>query len=100
MLFTRRVLSFVEPGPNAPARSDEPIRAELFSPERMEGHAESLAAAQRNVVPGSVAPLDVRSRDNGRVLLDCYQTVATTARERKLITPAAEWLLDNFHVVE
>jgi len=101
MLFTRRVLSFVEPGANAPDRSEEPIRAELFSPERMESHAESLAAAQRIAADGSASqPLDARSRDNGSVLLDCYQTVATAAREKKTITPAAEWLLDNFHVVE
>ena len=102
MLFTRRVLSFVEPDSNVPGRSEEPIRAELFSPERMEGHAESLAAAQRIVAAGSLAyrPIDARSHDNGRVLLDCYQTVATAAREKKTITPAAEWLLDNFHVVE
>ena len=101
MLFTRRVLSFVEPGASAPGRSEEPIRAELFSPERMESHAESLAAAQRTVADGSASrPLDARSRDNGRVLLGCYQTVATAAREKKTITSAAEWLLDNFHVVE
>ena len=100
MLFTTRVLSFVEPGSNSPGSSEEPIRAELFSPERMESHAESLAAAQRVVVNGSVVPIDARSRENGRVLLDCYQTVATAAREKKTITPAAEWLLDNFHVVE
>ena len=102
MLFTKRVLSFVEPGANAPGRPEEPIRSELFSPERMESHAESLAAAQRIVVDGSAGyqPIDARSRDNGRVLLDCYQTVATAAREKKTITPAAEWLLDNFHVVE
>src|SRR5258706_3612820 len=102
MLFTRRVLSFVEPGLNAPGRSDEPVRAELFSPERMEGHAESLAAAQRVVTDGSVArrAVDARTRDNGRVLIGSYQTVATAAREKRTITPGAEWLLDNFHVVE
>ncbi len=102
MLFTRRVLSFVEPDSNVPGRSEEPIRAELFSPERMEGHAESLAAAQRIVGGGSVArpPIDTRSRDNARVLLDCYEVVATAAREKRTTTPAAEWLLDNFHVVD
>ena len=101
MLLTRRVLNFVEPGANAPGRSEEPIRAELFSPERMESHAQSLAAAQRIAADGSASrSLDARSRENGRVLLGCYQTFATAAREKKTVTPAAEWLLDNFHVVE
>src|ERR1700704_926762 len=102
MLFTTRVRSFVDPGAKAPGRPEEPIRAELFSPERMESHAESLAAAQRIVVDGSAGyqPIDARSRANGGGLLACYQPVAPAAREKKSITPAAEWLLDNFHVIE
>ena len=100
MLFKTRVLSFVEPGSNAPGNSEEPIRAELFSPERMESHAQSLAAAQRVVADGPAAPIDARTHENGRELLDCYQAVAAAAREKRTITPAEEWLLDNFHVVE
>ena len=101
MLFTMRVLRFVESGSDAPGRSEEPIRAELFSPERMESHAESLAVAQR-IADGSGALPHVcaRSRDNGHVLRKCYATIAETAREKRTITPAAEWLLDNFHIVE
>lgn len=96
------MLSFVEAGAATAASVDDPIRAELFSPERLESHAESLAGAQRVALDGSVLPyaLDARARDNGRRLLDSYRTVADAAREKRAITPAAEWLLDNFHVVE
>ena len=41
-----------------------------------------------------------RVRDNGRVLLEAYRSIAGAIREERAITPAAEWLVDNFHVVE
>ena len=39
-------------------------------------------------------------RDNGRVLLQCYRILAEVIREESAITPAAEWFVDNFHIVE
>ncbi len=80
---------------------EDPIRAELFGIERLEQHAESLAAAQR-VMPGPAKgrPLAKRLRENGRVLLAAYRAIGEAMREERAITPAAEWLVDNFHVVE
>jgi cyclic beta-1,2-glucan synthetase len=81
--------------------AEEPIRSELFSLERLEQHAESLAAAQRVTVrPGAGRNLASRLRDNGRVLLAAYRIIGTAIREERAITPAAEWLVDNFHIVE
>ena len=80
---------------------EEPIRAELFSLERLEQHAESLAAAQ--VVTNEASrgrPLIPRVVDNGRVLLDSYRAIARAIQEEHAITPAAEWLVDNFHIVD
>jgi hypothetical protein len=83
------------------ADADEPIRAELFSIERLEQHAESLAAAQPVTTrPKTGRRLTSRLRENGRVLLDAYHSIASALREERAITPAAEWLVDNFHVVE
>ncbi len=80
---------------------DEPIRSELFGIERLEQHAESLAAAQP-VLGGSAKgrPLLPRVEDNGRVLRETYRVIAKAIREERAITPAAEWLVDNFHVVD
>ncbi|MFI5387048.1 MAG: hypothetical protein ACHQ50_13120 [Fimbriimonadales bacterium] len=88
--------------PTAPAQdAEEPIRAELFSIERLEQHAESLAAAQRVTTrPVTNRRLPKRLHDNGRVLLEAYRAIAAAIREERAITPAAEWLVDNFHVVE
>ena len=83
------------------AHTEEPIRAELFSVERLEQHGETLAVAQRVTDrPGRGSPMAARVRDNGRVLLDAYRSIAGAIREERAITPAAEWLVDNFHVVE
>ena len=85
----------------APAQWEDPIRAEVFGIERLEQHAESLAAAQRTTeVPSRGRNLLPRVRDNAQVLLAAYRNIAETVRKQGEITPAAEWLLDNFYIVE
>ena len=80
---------------------EEPIRAELFSLERLEQHAESLAAAQTVTNDTNQGrPLIPRVAENGRVLLESYRVIAPAIREEYAIVPAAEWLVDNFHIVD
>ena len=80
---------------------DEPIRAELFSVERLEQHAESLAAAQTVTIDSDEGrPLIPRVAENGRVLLEYYRATAKAIQQEHAITPAAEWLVDNFYIVE
>ncbi|HEU4516458.1 MAG TPA: protein ndvB, partial [Steroidobacteraceae bacterium] len=38
--------------------------------------------------------------DNDRVLLAAYRSIAHAVDQKRAITPAAEWLLDNYHLVE
>jgi cyclic beta-1,2-glucan synthetase len=83
------------------AEADGPIRGELFSAERLEQHAENLAAAQvasRDV--GEGRPLIPRVLENGRILLEYYRATANAIQQGGTITPAAEWLVDNFYIVE
>ena len=78
-----------------------PSAPNCFSVERLEQHAESLAAAQtvtKETYQGR--PLIPRVLENGRVLLDSYRAIARAIQEERAITPAAEWLVDNFHIVE
>jgi cyclic beta-1,2-glucan synthetase len=84
-----------------PWNSEQSIREELFSLERLEQHAGSLAAAQA-VAAGSIAgrSLALRLRENESVLLQAYRDIAGAVAEGRAITPAAEWLLDNYHLVE
>ena len=79
----------------------DPLWAELFSPERLEQHARSLAAEQ---AVGERAPrwraFAHRNADNARVLRDAYKAIHDAVTAKRLITPAADWLVNNFHVVE
>src|SRR6267378_4655814 len=84
-----------------PPLLEEPIRAELFGIERLEQHAESLAAAQRVMSEsGQGRRLLPRVLENGRVLREAHRVIAKAIREERAITPAAEWLVDNFHLVD
>jgi cyclic beta-1,2-glucan synthetase len=93
--------TFGNPTGAFPAETEEPIRSELFSVERLEQHADTLAAAQRvTAKPAIGRPLAARLEDNGRILLRAYRAIAAAIDEEQVITPAAEWLVDNFHVVD
>jgi len=86
---------------DSPWVSQKPVREELFSAERLEEHARSLAVAQ-TVTPRPTKghPLSGRLADNSAVLLHAYRTIAISIDEGRAITPAAEWLVDNYHLVE
>ncbi len=80
---------------------EPPIRAEAFGTERLQVHARSLAAAHDTTEkPPKRRNLLSRVHENSRVLLDGYRSIAGTVLAKHEITPAAEWILDNFHVVD
>jgi cyclic beta-1,2-glucan synthetase len=94
--------SFQGTGHTANNSGEDPIREELFSVERLEQHAAELAAEH------SVSTKPRRSRrrllprleDNGRKLIEVYRTLADAIRNERSVSPAAEWLVDNFHIIE
>jgi len=84
-----------------PWATTAPVRAELFGLERLEQHARSLAAAQPvTSKPPAVPPLRRRLDENARVLLGAYRASAAELEAGRRVVPAAEWLLDNYHLVE
>ena len=85
----------------SPWDSETPIREELFSVERLESHARSLAVAQTVALRATRGlPLAARLADNGAVLLSAYREIVKATDEGRATTPAAEWLIDNYHLVE
>ena len=81
--------------------TDMPIRSELFSSERMEQHAKSLAEAQRiGRAPFRIVSLPRKLKRNAQQLVEDYRALAKTANAAKPITSAGEWFLDNFYIVE
>ncbi len=81
--------------------ADKPLRDELLSIERLEERAKALAA-RFTVDPSprrlsrSVFP---RFRENARILNETYRVLAQDVHRGVFVTPAAEWILDNFHLV-
>ncbi len=92
---------FRRPGSRAPHPAEKPLRDELLSIERLEERARALAArftldpkprrAARNVLP--------RFEENARILRKAYITMADDVHRGGSVSPAAEWLLDNYHLV-
>ena len=78
---------------------NEPIRAEQYGVEHLESHARQLASAARAAAAADRRLLR-RFEHNGRTLLAAHQRIVAVASQQEPLTPAAEWLLDNFHIVE
>ena len=80
---------------------DPPNRSEIFGPERFAQHGRSLAETHRaRNQPGRAAAFFPRLNENIRVLREAQNYIADQARGGYLVSPAAEWLLDNFHLIE
>ena len=87
---------------SAPAKAvdEQPLRAALFSIDQLERHAKRVAVAHELAVGRAGDKLLPRLDENRRVLLETYDLVAAAADQNRGIEPAAEWLLDNFYLVE
>jgi cyclic beta-1,2-glucan synthetase len=79
---------------------EQPVNAEIYSVERLEQYAQTLAAEHKTVTKKGRAQLLPRLEDNGRKLVAAYRTLVEAIRNGRAISPAAEWLVDNFHIVE
>jgi len=80
---------------------ETPIREELLSVERLEQYAATLAAEHK--VAEKVRRINLllpRLEENSRKLIAAYKELAESIRQEHVISPAAEWLVDNFHIVE
>src|ERR687892_1096773 len=82
------------------ADNEKPFQAEFFSVERLEQYAQTLAAEHKTVTKKGRAQLLPRLEDNGRKLEAAYKALVNALREGRAISPAAEWLVDNYHIVE
>src|SRR5689334_24994720 len=79
---------------------EKPFQAEFFSVERLEQYAQTLATEHKTVTRKGRAQLLPRLGDNGRKLEAAYKILVQALREGRPISPAAEWLVDNYHIVD
>jgi len=78
-----------------------PIRAEIFGPQRFAQHGRSLGETHRAERATSHAQTFFpRLRSNIDALRHAHRYIGVQAATGYDISPAAEWLLDNFHLIE
>ena len=81
--------------------AEPPIRAEIFGPQRFAQHGRSLGETHRAALAGARQPgFFPRLRDNIAVLREAHGYIGVQAATGYDISPAAEWLLDNCHLIE
>ena len=80
--------------------SEPALRSELFSADQMERHGRTLALMHKVSASRSPDLLLARLADNESVLIEACERMTQAGRENRRITPAAEWLLDNFYLIE
>ena len=78
-----------------------PVRAEVFGPQRFAQHGSSLAQTHEARRPSwGGAGFFPRLRDNIRVLRAAHGVIAAQAAVGDEPSPAAQWLLDNFGLID
>jgi cyclic beta-1,2-glucan synthetase len=82
-----------------PGASEPPLRAELFSVEQLARHAKALAANHQVVTRHGSNRLLARLGQNEDILR-AFNRATLAAGQSRRVTPAAEWLLDNFYLIE
>lgn len=79
--------------------SELPLRAELLSVEQLARHAGMLAMDHQVITLRGSNSLLSRLGQNEEILRAFNHATLTVDRTRR-VTPAAEWLLDNFYLIE
>ncbi|MBS1932842.1 MAG: cyclic beta 1-2 glucan synthetase, partial [Bacteroidetes bacterium] len=82
------------------ANEKPPIRSELFSEEQMQQYAKSLAKSHTLVTGKKTEQLLKRLADNEEVLIEVHNLLTESVKGSGRISPAGEWLLDNFYLIE
>ncbi len=85
--------------PTAPVITEQPLRGELLSIDLLKQHAHNLARDRRTQNGRGPNILLPRLTANEKILRD-YNEQTLEAEKKRRVTPAAEWLLDNFHLIE
>ena len=78
---------------------EPPLRAELFSLDQLSRHAQALA--QRHQVTEALRPPRLLARlEHNETIIRAFNRATLAVDETRRITPAAEWLVDNFYLIE
>ncbi len=82
------------------AGEEPPLRAELFSREQMARHGQVLAASHHLSPSRGSDRLLARLAQNETLLAAVRALLTEAVNGDRRVTPAGEWLLDNFYLIE
>ncbi|MEP7164737.1 MAG: glucoamylase family protein [Ferruginibacter sp.] len=96
--------SMIEPffGENRNARyinERPPLRAELFTEEQLKQHARALSKKHSLIAGHPSEQLLKRLAENENILLEVHAILTDVVQTERVVL-AAEWLLDNFYLIE
>jgi cyclic beta-1,2-glucan synthetase len=86
--------------PLMPADEEPPLRSELYSADQMAQHGRALAASHTLAAGGAPDQLLARLAANESALIEVCGLMTAAVSAKRRITPAGEWLLDNFYLIE
>ncbi|PZX60488.1 cellobiose phosphorylase [Algoriphagus ratkowskyi] len=82
------------------SNSSDPIRSELYNFNQMKAHAVIVAGSHQIWKGKREDKLLKRLDDNEKILVEVRNLLVESIQSGQSITPAAEWLLDNFYLIE
>ena len=80
--------------------AEDPIRSELYNFDQMKIHAGLVARSHKILKGKRKDKLLKRLDDNRNILVEVRNLLVESIQSGQTITPAAEWLLDNFYLIE
>jgi len=91
---------FLQDNPTKGYVNEEPLRSELFSSEQMARLGKTLAGTHNLSDKSGKDQLLKRLADNEIVLHEVRKLLTDSIKRKYQITPAGEWLIDNFYLIE
>ncbi len=80
--------------------NEEPLRSELLSADQMEQHSKKLAKSHKLSEKPVSDKLLKRLASNEEILNRVRNLLSDAIKDDQVITPAGEWLLDNFYLLQ
>jgi cyclic beta-1,2-glucan synthetase len=82
------------------ANERPPLRSELFTEEQLKQHAVAISKKHLLLTERPSEQLLKRLDENEKILQEVHAVLINAVNNNERIMPAAEWLLDNFYLIE
>jgi len=86
--------------PAAKIAHEQPLRAEIFNVDQFKLHAAALAARHTVNFKKSSEKLLSRLKENEAIILRAYKLLDRSGSAKRGTSPAGDWLLDNYYLIE